>query len=334
VRWEWFKLQRQRMPWVLLAVLVVFSQLAVWGGYMTYNALRASGGQVPLQAAFEGGRGGRGGGRFQLISCHALRADPAGVLPANAPPGAAERLLALCDAQAPRWEAQVQQAYTAFTLPGSLSRAFGVAHTVGLILIAVLAASAIGAEHGHGTLRSMLVRGTGRFPVLGGKFVLLAGVAAAALLVVAIVTAGSSATAAGLTEAPPGEMAPASWREAPFDAGRIWLSFIPFVAFTAMVTVLTRSTAAGMAVGLGYLFTEGLLAALLTALFAWFEPVNEYLLVRNINALAGSSFGPVSSGGDITRTHASVVLAVYTVVFAAVALERFRRRDVAGASGG
>jgi ABC-type transport system involved in multi-copper enzyme maturation permease subunit len=104
-----------------------------------------------------------------------------------------------------------------------------------------------------------------------------------------------------------------------------------------MVTVSTRSAAAGMAIGLGYYFAEGILIALLSAFFQWFDKVADYLLIRNINVLAGGGFGfgPGGAGtGEIGTVQASFVLAVYTVMLAGMAIGVFQRRDVTGASGG
>ena len=36
-RWEWFKLRRRWMPWILLAVAVVFVQIGVWVAYAAYH---------------------------------------------------------------------------------------------------------------------------------------------------------------------------------------------------------------------------------------------------------------------------------------------------------
>ena len=36
-RWEWFKLRRRWMPWVLLAILVVFPQIGLVGSYFIYR---------------------------------------------------------------------------------------------------------------------------------------------------------------------------------------------------------------------------------------------------------------------------------------------------------
>jgi hypothetical protein len=137
----------------------------------------------------------------------------------------------------------------------------------------------------------------------------------------------------GLTKLPAGGAQAASWTDAAIDAGKTWLSFLPFVAFTAAVTVLTQSTAAGMAIALGYSFTEGLLITLLSAIFEWFEPVADYPLMANINAFAGGGFTPGGGDSDITLSHASIVLVAYAVVLGGVTLLRVRWRDVAGAGG-
>ena len=38
IRWEWFKLRRRWMPWILLAVLIAFTQVPYWAAY-ALNAL-------------------------------------------------------------------------------------------------------------------------------------------------------------------------------------------------------------------------------------------------------------------------------------------------------
>ena len=36
-RWEWFKLRKRWMPWILLGIIVVIAQLALWSAYLTYR---------------------------------------------------------------------------------------------------------------------------------------------------------------------------------------------------------------------------------------------------------------------------------------------------------
>ena len=37
VRWEWFKLRRRWMPWILLALLVLVTQLSILGTWFAFN---------------------------------------------------------------------------------------------------------------------------------------------------------------------------------------------------------------------------------------------------------------------------------------------------------
>ena len=36
-RWEWFKLRKRWMPWLLLAVAIVVVQATLWGFYAAYG---------------------------------------------------------------------------------------------------------------------------------------------------------------------------------------------------------------------------------------------------------------------------------------------------------
>jgi hypothetical protein len=93
-----------------------------------------------------------------------------------------------------------------------------------------------------------------------------------------------------------------------------------FVIETDRLTA--RSSAAGMAIGLGYYFAEQLIVALLTNFFSWFQNVADYLLVRNISGWTGGAGGfPGTVLPD--QTHAIIVLAVYTLVLVGTAFWLF-----------
>ena len=62
-----------------------------------------------------------------------------------------------------------------FAFPTSLTNGLIVAHGFGGILLMILAASLMGSEYGWGTLRTVLTKGTGRWPLLTAKLLLLAG---------------------------------------------------------------------------------------------------------------------------------------------------------------
>jgi uncharacterized SAM-binding protein YcdF (DUF218 family) len=42
-RWEWFKLSRRWMLWILLAFAILFAQLAVWAQFFSYQNLQRTG---------------------------------------------------------------------------------------------------------------------------------------------------------------------------------------------------------------------------------------------------------------------------------------------------
>jgi ABC-type transport system involved in multi-copper enzyme maturation permease subunit len=147
--------------------------------------------------------------------------------------------------------------------------------------------------------------------------------------VVAVSLAGAAPAAAGV--------AAITWSDAGLGLWKAWVSLLPYVALVTFVTIFARSSAAGMAIGLGYYFAEQLVIALFSALFSWFQTVADFLLVRNITAWTGG--GGAGGGGFAVgtlpdQTHAIVLLAIYTLSLGAVAFWTFERRDVAGATGG
>jgi hypothetical protein len=43
IRWDWFALARRWIPWILLAVLLLLSQLSLLAAFFTYRGLRDAG---------------------------------------------------------------------------------------------------------------------------------------------------------------------------------------------------------------------------------------------------------------------------------------------------
>ena len=46
-RWEFFKVRKRWMPWILLGIVVIVTQISVWGSFSAYQSSRA-----PLAAEF------------------------------------------------------------------------------------------------------------------------------------------------------------------------------------------------------------------------------------------------------------------------------------------
>ncbi|HUZ02788.1 MAG TPA: ABC transporter permease subunit [Thermomicrobiaceae bacterium] len=320
LRWDWFKLARRWMPWILLVVLLLMSQLAVWGNYFRYQNLRSSGGILT---------GGSVGSRFE-VRCDDLLSGKPGAVPAGTSQQVIQGLQAQCQQAAAQTQQQLNRLADGFSLPGSLPAALGVSLGIGLILFAVLTASVFGAEYGWGTIRPALVRGTGRWPYLAAKLLLLLLLALAALIVVVAVSAVSSVFAHQLAGSPAITGA-TTWGSALRDLGKMWVGLVPYIVFSMFITVLTRSSATGMALGIGYYLAEQIIVAILSGLFSWFGTIAKYLLGQNITAWSGVSiFGQGQT--SVSTLHALLVLVGYTLVLGGGAFYLFQTRDISGAA--
>lgn len=201
---------------------------------------------------------------------------------------------------------------------------------IGSLMLIVFAASHVGTEFGWGTLRTLLAHGAGRGAFLGAKVLSLALFAAlfvvagvvAAILGSYVVTAIAAADATGID---PGAIANA--------AARSYYTFLPYMALAMLFAVWSRSAGAGIAAGLVVYFTEGLVAQLLVAFNRDYANIVNFGLTRNVSAVvraaAGATTLPDPSAIALPdQGQAALVLAVYTVVFVAIAFWRLRTRDV------
>ena len=326
VRWDWFKLSRRWIPWILLIILLLLSQLAVWGNYFRYTNLQQTGGTVVV------GTEGVGAGRTEL-SCSDALAGKTSQLPAGTSPQVIQGLQIQCRQVAAQTQRELQQRYADFTLPGSIPNALDFGATIGLILLAIMTASEFGAEYGWGTVRPNLIRALGRWQFIAAKLMMLALLTAAALLLVIGVTAISSVAARSLVTAPAAAGSAPTWGHAVVMLLKSWVGLIPYLVFTAFVTILARSSAGGMAIGIVYYLGEQIIVAIFSGLFGWFSTVARYLLGQNIAAwaqLTGFGQGQTSVGS----LHAFIVILIYTLVLGAAAFSIFERRDVTGAAAG
>jgi ABC-type transport system involved in multi-copper enzyme maturation permease subunit len=320
-RWEWFKLQRRLMLWILLAILLGFTQMGVWGTYVGYAHMVATGGQVYIPPEANQARG-------RMMTCKELQANPAATTAQQS--------------QCQRQAAMLTIQHKIFSPKGGTTMALAVVGTLGLILFGVLTASAVGAEYGIGTLRPILSRGTGRLPFLAGKYLTLILVATLAAAVFCGAAAASGWLASRSAAPPPGGLASMLLAMAPVPVNiamsflKVWIGMVAFITLTGAVTLLLRSTAAGMAICLVWYVGEGILVRLLSMAFSGFDSIAEFLPMRNISALTtglsdfSAGFG---NGESIGTRHASLVLAAYIAIFAGIATVVFRRRDIAGAAG-
>ena len=339
VRWEWFKLRRRWMPYILLAILVLISQVAIWATIFAFNEANARTDERPIAAS--------GSSSTIFVSCSELLdgevSDLSALLMANDPnvtqaeaDEAAQRGVTRCQDWDERRREDAQGLYTLITPPGSTSFTMSLGQSIGLILVAILTASIIGTEHGWGTMRFVLVRGVRRWHVLASKLGIAWLAFAAALLVIGVLGTLSGQIIDGLLSSAEGLENSTSWGEVPELFGRSLLSVLPYVAMVSLVTVATRSSAAGIGISVGYYFLEQTVVGIFSGLFDWFQNVAEFLPIFNMEAFVSAGGGVSIAGGESPDyagdLHTLLVMAAYALVTGALAFYLLHRRDVGGAS--
>ncbi len=339
-RWEWFKQRRRWLPWVLLAILMLIPQVAIWGAFASYASWRPPAREIVVTGPDQQ--------NINITCDDVLRAD----VP-EWPQGAQPNLLTDFERDCHQLGNRVDE-YAFLSLPNSLIFAVQLGVSVGLLLVMILTASLLGTEYGWGTLRNVLARGTGRGQLLAGKGALLVMLALGGLLGLMALTAVSSLIATAIVDAPPEYIEYAfgsdgrpralslpspGWLGALETLGRAWFAFAPYIALSALATVFTGSATLGQALSIGYYVAEQIVTGIMSSLVDWFDTVGNYLLGQNIAAwLSGTGDEEVflfqASETSLGELHAALVLAAYIVGLSGLALWRFSRRDVGGASGG
>lgn len=200
---------------------------------------------------------------------------------------------------------------------------------VGSVLLIVFAASHVGTEYGWGTLRTMLASGASRGAFLGVKLAtaVVFGAVFALVGVVAMVAASYLVSAQGglAPSAPDVGLVAAAYAKTVFV-------FLPYVALASLIALWARSSGAGIGVGLVIYFAESIVASIVISLDRGLARIVDLGLSRNVSSITHVSV--VTTGTESTAPplpdagQAAAVLAVWTILFVAVAYWRLRTRDV------
>ena len=340
--WEWYKLRRRWMPWILLAVAIAFMQLGIWLSYGAYHneSLQAftAGGTNSLSTSAEVN------GEVVEVSVSCIGLLNEGIPPEvdNLPEEV--RTSFLEDVERFREEDctntdPLHEIRMAFTVPHSITGSMNGLAGFAPFLILILTASLIGSEYGWGTLRTTLTRGAGRWQLLGAKIALVLVVSAAAYVIVAIAAAAASLLAAVIPPDEPGSLAETGkWSDAAVTYVKALYAAAPYVALATFLAVLTQSSSMSMAIAMGYYAVE-LIAAPLLSLTDWGQRIADALIGRNVSDWMDSAAVTVeindasSAAGQGDALQAFLVILAYTVLLGAAAFWIFIRRDVAGAKG-
>ena len=202
---------------------------------------------------------------------------------------------------------------------------------VALVMIVVVASSLIGSEHGWNTLRPLVARSSSRSDLLSAKWIVV-GLYTIFMVIVAVLVSLLAATIASVFMGGAVSLPVVVWDDMLLGTLRWMIATMPYgvIAFTA--ALVTRSNAAGIAIGIGLNFAELLVMGLLLELINGFETVVEYGINWNVQQLVnittedgGSVLDPVSTG-QIWQS--AVILTLYCVACIVGSYLVFTRRDI------
>jgi ABC-type transport system involved in multi-copper enzyme maturation permease subunit len=212
---------------------------------------------------------------------------------------------------------------------------FGVSIVGGLgsVMLIVFAASHVGTEFGWGTFRTLLAHGASRSGFLVSKAASLLLYVILFMIVGTVAAIGASYTVSAVAGIPVG--AGVDVPEVARVATKISYTFLPYMALALAIAVWSKSAGAGIASGLVVYFAESIVAGILVSLNKDYAQIVNWGLSRNASALTrtvSGQGGPTSQDPTASTlpdpTQAAIVLAIYMVIFLALAYWRLRSRDV------
>ncbi|MDO8491420.1 MAG: ABC transporter permease subunit [Dehalococcoidia bacterium] len=225
-------------------------------------------------------------------------------------------------------------------LPVALPFGMSLMTTFGSVLAVILTASAMGSEYNWRTIRTAVVSSESRSKLLAAKLIavgiyILGGMilGLAAGVIMSLITTAIGGYKFDFGFATGGYL----WNQF-LQFWRTFYVLLPYVLFGFMFSIVGRSAMPGIALGIGVFFLESIVTTFMTLAGGWIARIPDYLPtanVRAINALADlpSGFSTGMGGGFVELpgiAHATITLAVYNVLFIAVAFHFFHRRDVTG----
>ena len=347
-RWEWFKLRKRWMPWILLFIAVVIAQSFLWSSYISHETTDLRG-RYSLPGPEERARDPNQEEvvrTFEVAEENLVTFVCEGVRKGELPPEVQSmseeeqaEVFTTCADEAANERVFREKSHKSFILPDSLVRSLGFAHTIGAMLVLIMASLAIGVEYSWGTLRGVLTKGIRRWQLLGAKALLLVLMVTAGLLILSLTVVVSSLLAALLTLHEGGGLADSGeWRTAAVVFGKMVYALTPYVILALFLSVLTASLSIGIALSLAYYLAETFLMGML---FESFGSVSDFLLGPSVIAWMvepGARIWavenlPVPPSDLPSNLHAFLVILRYVVVLSAAAFWLFQRGDVVGARG-
>lgn len=224
-------------------------------------------------------------------------------------------------------------------LPIAIPFALMILSSFGSVMAVILMSSSVGNEYNWRTIRIALISSESRLKFLGAKIIsvfimILIGMVIGLTtgFVMSLITTAVGGYAFDFTFATGGYFG-----DQFLQFWRTFFVIMPFTLLGLLAAIIGRSAMPGIAAGVGILFLEPIITAFMRLAGGWVTNVPNYLFSANVNAINAlanlpGGFGAGFGGGGSVQLpsipHAFAALAVYIVVFAAIAFYLFHKRDV------
>jgi ABC-type transport system involved in multi-copper enzyme maturation permease subunit len=228
-----------------------------------------------------------------------------------------------------------QALLNSLVLPQALPTLFANVQNLGSIMLIILTTVSFGGEFGWGTVRLLLGRGEGRAQFIVGKVLALAGWTFL-LLVVGLLTGVADSILVTLLEGRglSGALAGVALGSLPAMAARTYYTMVIYLLLATFATVVTRSTAAGMAISLVYYFVEGAVGDILQLLKVGdLQRLLQVLIGVNVRGLLAANGPGGGRAGLPSPVQATLVIALYGLAFLLLSIVLMRRRDIQAGGG-
>ena len=215
-----------------------------------------------------------------------------------------------------------------FAFPRPLLNGLQFVSVLGTLLVVLFITAIVGNEFGYDTWKTVLTRRAQRGHFLMVKLgyalaeitvtLILVPLAFQAVLLIALRLL--------LNTTPPADFSINPWKEVGITFGVAWVRLAIAATIGLLSTVLTRSSASGMALATPWLLGDLLINVLSFNGGMWRDLV-PYTFNYNLAAFEAYLRGGV---GEVSVAHCLIVLLIYTVGLSLTAIVVFRRRDIAG----
>jgi ABC-2 type transport system permease protein len=202
---------------------------------------------------------------------------------------------------------------------------------VALVMIVVVASGLIGSEYGWNTLRPLVARSASRTDLLSAKWIVVGLYSVFMVIVGVLVSIAASAVVSTAMDADV-SLPVMVWDDMVLGTARWVVATLPYAAIAFAAALLTRSNAAGIAIGIGVNFAELLLFGILSNVSSRFTTIMEYGINWNVQQVVnittddgGTMMDPVSSG-QLGKSIA--ILTLYCLLAIAGTYLVFTRRDI------